>query len=249
MPRARVETGIVHLHLRHRSDDGRDLPVLGWVADRPWRVCATAAVGGGLGDRWWVLNAQVAPGYARHDLDDHLGELAARVGAAAERPGVGLLTAADVDDAVHTVEAAPTPEGAPAGDVVATVTAGVRIPTWAAAPAGGHDPPIDALPPPGTINVVVWLPVAVADGALVNLVATATEAKVQALLELGVPGTGTATDAVVVGCPTGAADAPLDRFGGPRSRWGGPVARAVHLGVAGAARRSLARIEAEATSS
>jgi adenosylcobinamide amidohydrolase len=77
---------------------------------------------------------------------------------------------------------------------------------------------------------VAWVPVALTGAALVNAVATATEAKTQALVEAGVPGTGTASDAVCVCCPTVAEDAEL--FAGPRSPWGARLARAVHAAVA-----------------
>jgi adenosylcobinamide amidohydrolase len=62
----------------------------------------------------------------------------------------------------------------------------------------------------------------------VNAVMTVTEAKAQALFEAGVPGTGTASDAVCIVCrPDGAAEP----FAGPRSRVGAPLARAVHTAV------------------
>ena len=109
-------------------------------------------------------------------------------------------------------------------------TCALPISTDATGEAPGAGPP-----PPGTINLLVVLPEPVGDAALVNLLATATEAKVQALLESGVAGTGTASDAVCVVCPDLAADPAADRergrFGGPRSYWGGRVARAVHEAV------------------
>jgi adenosylcobinamide amidohydrolase len=57
---------------------------------------------------------------------------------------------------------------------------------------------------------------------------TATEAKSQALFERGVPGTGTASDAVCVLCPPTGTAAP---FAGPRSAWGARIGRAVHAAV------------------
>ena len=86
--------------------------------------------------------------------------------------------------------------------------------------------------------MVAFLPERLTEAALVNAVATVAEAKAQALFELGVPGTGTATDATCVVCPT---DARLHRFGGPRSVWGARLARAVHAAVvAGGSRMSVA---------
>ncbi|WP_176216364.1 adenosylcobinamide amidohydrolase, partial [Mycobacterium avium] len=61
-----------------------------------------------------------------------------------------------------------------------------------------------------------------------NAVATATEAKAQALHEAGIRATGTASDAVVVHCPT---DGAAEAFGGPRSTFGARIARAVHAAV------------------
>ena len=78
------------------------------------------------------------------------------------------------------------------------------------------------------MNVVAFLPVRLSEAALVNAATTITEAKAQALAERCVPGTGTASDAVCVVCP---ADGDAERFGGPRSRWGAPLARAVHRAV------------------
>ncbi|WP_203857688.1 adenosylcobinamide amidohydrolase, partial [Plantactinospora mayteni] len=91
--------------------------------------------------------------------------------------------------------------------------------------------------PVGTVNIVALLPERLGDAALVNAVATITEAKAQALRELGLPGTGTATDAVTVLCPP---DGPAAPYGGPRSRWGAPLARAARRAVrAGGARPTV----------
>ena len=99
---------------------------------------------------------------------------------------------------------------------------GSSAPIWAAAPdAHEHTRP-------GTINIVVFTPVALSDAALVNAAVTATEAKVQALVEHGVAGTGTASDAVCVLAP---AEGAQEEFGGPRSPVGASVARAVHRAV------------------
>ncbi|WP_182897400.1 adenosylcobinamide amidohydrolase [Microbispora sp. H10830] len=88
-------------------------------------------------------------------------------------------------------------------------------------------------PRPGTINILVAVPVAFSDPALVNAVMTVTEAKTQALLEAGFPCTGTASDAV---CVAVREDGPAEAFGGPRSVWGARIARAVHRAVLDGAR-------------
>jgi adenosylcobinamide hydrolase len=84
------------------------------------------------------------------------------------------------------------------------------------------------------------VPVPTSDAALVNAVATATEAKGQALAEAGVRGTGTSSDAVCVACrQRRVGDAEPEPYGGPRSPWGARIARAVHAAVAAGAAQWL----------
>jgi adenosylcobinamide hydrolase len=207
-------------------------PVLVWRFDRPWLAISSASLGGGLGERHWVINMTVPTGYVRLDPDAHLAEVADGFGLSG--PGVGMLTAVDVRDVVHESD----------GGVRVSVTTGIGgYPTWAAAPEQRHAWNIRGIERnesstrgstgvdygAGTINAVCWLPVRLSDAALVNAVATVAEAKAQAMFEAGVPGTGTATDATVLLCPV---DGPAERFGGPRSAIGAPLARAVHAAVA-----------------
>jgi adenosylcobinamide amidohydrolase len=182
-----------------------------WRFGEPVRAISSAPHGGGLGVRRWVVNAQVPPAYARRDPDHHLAKLGVSLGLPGR--GVGMLTAADV--AAHTVITD--------GGVEALATTGLGHPILAAAP-DDHRGGVMV----GTINVVVLVPERLSDAALVNAVATATEAKCQALRDLGLPATGTATDAVCVVCPE---QGHLHSFGGPRSVWGSRLARAVHGAV------------------
>jgi len=232
--------------LLHRTENGLDLPYLVWRLPAGTRVVSSAVHGGGIGPRRWILNAQVEPGYRRLDPAEHLVELAVTAGLDPDQ-GVGLLTAADVDDWRSAAD----------GGVAVAATVGVRVPTWAAWPEGEPDPDLDqrsrhatTVTPdgtrPGTINIVALVPVELSDAALVNLVATATEAKTQALLDAGVPGTGTATDVVCIAAtalPAAAASLEsAEPFGGPRSVWGARLARAVHTAVLAGTRGSLARM-------
>ncbi|HEX2130597.1 MAG TPA: adenosylcobinamide amidohydrolase [Actinophytocola sp.] len=186
-------------------------PVLVWRLPSPLLTISSGALGGGLGERRWVINATVPHGYDRDDPDAHLAELAASLGLSGA--GTGFLTAVDVREVVTREDSG----------VRACVTAGIGAhPTWAAAPAAA---PTEAV---GTINAVCFLPVRMSDAALVNAVATVAEAKAQALAEAGVPGTGTSTDATALLCP--AAGDP-EAYGGPRSRVGGALARAVHTAI------------------
>ena len=217
----------MRLEMHWRREDAAPLPVAVWRAGPGYRMIASGVVGGGLGERAWVLNAQVPGGYDRMDPAVHIGELAAGLGLAGE--GVGLLTAASVTDVVERED-----EG-----VRVAATVGLRVPTWAAVPVGTVDHEVGPIRRPGTINIIVSVPVPLSDAAYVNAVITATEAKTQALLEAGVRATGTASDAICVAAP--AAGEPED-FAGPRSVWGGRIARAVHAAVhAGALRDAAAR--------
>ncbi|MEM7287188.1 MAG: adenosylcobinamide amidohydrolase [Actinomycetota bacterium] len=185
--------------------------VLVWRHPAPVTVLSSASVGGGLGRVEWLVNIEVDDSYRRTDLAAHVAEVARDLDLAGS--GVGLLTAARVERVAAAAEAG----------VEVHATVGLSVPTWAAAAA--EPEPVS----PGTVNIVVDLPVRCSEAALVNMVMTITEAKTQALVEAGVPGTGTASDAVAVTCP---ADGEPVAFGGPRSQWGRRVARCVHAAVA-----------------
>jgi adenosylcobinamide amidohydrolase len=166
-------------------------------------------LGGGIGVRHWVINATVPMSYPRDDPDVHLAGLAD--GLDLRGPGVGLLTAVDVAEVVCRAY----------GGVRVWATVGLGDPIWAAADG------VTAAKV-GTINLVVSVPVRLGDAALVNAVATITEAKAHALWDLGLRATGTATDAVTVLCPPDGSPAP---YAGPRSEWGSRIARAAHQAV------------------
>lgn len=208
----------------HRRTEGtEELPVVVWRPGSPRTVLSSGVLGGGLGERRWILNATVHRGYDGHDPAAHLAAIARQLDLGDR--GVGLMTAVDVGDLVRAVD----------GDVVAWATVGVEEPQWAAAPSPtwhdavpGEPPGRTAAPRAGTINLVVDVPVRLDHGALVNAAATATEAKVQALLERPLAGTGTPTDALCICCPT---DGPVEPYAGPRSVWGARIARAVHAAV------------------
>jgi adenosylcobinamide amidohydrolase len=194
-----------------RVEDGREMPLLLWRFDPPRRAIASGPLGGGIGERSWALNATVPISYNRDDPDRHLTDLA--TGLRLRGAGLGFLTGVDVRQRVVQRDSGAV--------VVATV--GIGQPEWAAAPARTEPPE-----PVGTINIFVYLPVALGDAALVNAVSTVAEAKVQAMIDLGYAASGTATDATCVICPAGE---PVERYGGPRSTWGARLARAVHAAV------------------
>jgi adenosylcobinamide amidohydrolase len=205
--------------LTSRREDDVDLDVLVWRLPAAMLVASTAQVGGGLGAREWVLNAQVPGDYQRVDIEQHVGELAATFKLRGD--GVGMLTAAQVRRF----------QRASCEGVDVEVTVGLSHPTWAASDETLSYEDSS----PGTINSSIFLPVPLDDGALLNALATATEAKSQALFDAGIPGTGTPSDALTILCPL---EGSKERFAGPRSVWGSRLARAVHAAVlAGAMER------------
>jgi adenosylcobinamide amidohydrolase len=197
----------------HTTTD-RLRPVLVWRSPTPFICASSAAFGGGMGLRSWIANIEVPKDYSRTDIADHAGEVRTELDLAGD--GVLLLTAASVER--HTI--------AEDGDVVATATVGLTLPTWASAPA--DDPTAWVPERPGTINIVAWVPARLSLSAMIGAVTTVTEAKVQALVEAGVPGSGTSSDAVAVACP---ADGLVEPFAGVRSVWGARLARAAHEAV------------------
>ncbi|MBE1461328.1 adenosylcobinamide amidohydrolase [Kibdelosporangium phytohabitans] len=183
--------------------DGR--PMLMWSMPEGTRAISTGVVGGGINPCRWVVNVRVEYEYHR-DPVEHLTGLAADWHLAG--PGTGLLTAARLKDFTTGTD----------GDAECVTTVGLTHPVYAAAP--DHS----AEWAPGTINTVCWVPVGLSDAALVNTVVTATEAKTQAMIDAGIAGTGTPSDAIVVCCPQDG-DEP---YGGPRSQWGQRLANAVY---------------------
>lgn len=228
----------MHPRLTARVERSRPIPVLVWQFGESRLCISSGPLGGGVGARDWVVNATVPLDYHRTDPDRHLSEIGAALGL--DGRGCGLLTAVDVTR--HHMAAD--------GGVHATATVGLSSPAWAAAPddhfrrevpsglrttAFADYEVVEYRPLTdgdgylvGTINVVVAVPVRLSQAALVNAVATATEAKTQALHEAGVRATGTASDAIVVHCP---ADGAAETYGGPRSVVGARIARAVHAAV------------------
>lgn len=202
-----------------RCEQAAGRPVLVWRLAEPVRAVATTVLGGGLGERSWIVNAEVPLDYGHADPAAHVEEIAREQELAG--PGIGFLTAAQVLDVCSARD----------GEVACEATVGISTPTWAAAPDGEW-----SRWRPGTINLVCWIPAPLSDAALANAVVTATEAKTQALIEARVPGTGTASDAVAVCCPVGG----TEPYGGPRSPWGARLARAVHAAVGEGAARFLA---------
>ena len=187
-----------------------------WRMPRRCRGISSAIVGGGIGDLGWVINFTVDADYSRMDPAAHVGEVVGSLGLVG--PGSAFMTAVDVANWVSA-----TDTGA---EVYATV--GVRLPVWAADRSRSTADEDKSAVRPGTINLVAAVPQRLCDAALVNVVATMTEAKAQALADHRIDGTGTASDAVCVVCPS---EGETELFGGPRSQWGSRLAIATYDAV------------------
>lgn len=202
-------------------DGDVELDVMVWRLVDPMIVASTASCGGGVGARDWIVNAQVAHDFERRDLDQYVAGVATGLGLRGS--GVGMLTAARVRRHQRVLD----------DGVEVDATVGLSHPAWAAA----NDEADDGAGTTGTINVVVRVPVHLEEGALLNALVTATEAKSQALYDAGVAGTGTPSDAVCICCRL---EGSPERFAGPRSRWGARLARGVYGAVLAGAREWVA---------
>ena len=205
--------------LLSRHEDGAELAMAVWRLASPLLALSSAPHGGGWGERRWILAAQVADDYSRADPAAHLAGLAR--GLELDGPGIGMLTAVDV-----RLVSTGREDG-----VTAAATVGLSHPSWAAVAETGTA----AAPATGTVNIIAVLSRRLSRAALVNAVMTVTEAKSQALWEAGFAATGTPSDAVAVLCPP---SGPAEAYGGPRSRWGSRLARAVHRAVLDGSRRA-----------
>ncbi|HEV8471207.1 MAG TPA: adenosylcobinamide amidohydrolase [Methylomirabilota bacterium] len=183
------------------------------------RVLSSAPINGGVTRARTIVNVHVPKNFACADTRTTVTAFAARHGL--PPPCVGLLTSAWTERA----ETATASDGDVRALVVATVGLSNRCVAGLTAPAQWL---------PATINTIAVVDADPAPAALVNLVITLTEVKVDVLRGLGVScdddhaATGTSTDAVVVAA-TGR---------GQRCAYGGPVT-ALGWAVARAAREAL----------
>lgn len=166
----------------------------------PLRVLSSALVGEGFGRVRHFANFHVDKHYDGHSPNEDLTQWLL----AQDLP----LTSVAMMTAVHLNSACVVSK--PLGDlphgVMALVTAGVGNAVDISVPS--QDDPrlaLRAAPKVGTINMFIFLDAHLTDGAFVNACLSATEAKVQALRQVGVkdpysgtPATGTSTDSVSI---------------------------------------------------
>lgn len=193
--------------------------MLSWSANRPGFVTATEVA-------WLeVTSRDIAA------VDDPRAFLETRLAAEQLAGAVGLMTARDVRRhhyARVTVE-----------DVTAEALTTVGLTNGERVGRRASDPTTPAKAPVGTINTLVHVSRRLAEGAMIEAVSLATQARTLAVLEAGVSRdgavvTGTGTDCIVLACPT---EGEADPHAGLHTAVGEAIGRAVldatRVGVAG----------------
>jgi adenosylcobinamide amidohydrolase len=191
------------------------------------RTCGWAIVGGGLSEASHVAWIEVREAELRPPVDARR-YAARRLRAEGVPHGVALLTSRRVATYEEHVEE----DAGVRVRAVATVGLGNALRAGDPAGVAGRI---------GTINLLVHVPLALSDEALLEASAIATEAKTAAVLEAGVasrvsglPATGTGTDCVVV---TSAIAGRCESYAGKHTRLGALVgAAALHVVAAGVRR-------------
>ncbi|WP_257453744.1 adenosylcobinamide amidohydrolase [Archangium lipolyticum] len=196
---------------------------------RPHAVLSWAVINGGRRRARAVVWRQVrdeelVPGV------DPVALLAASLGEESPEETVGLLTSRDVS----TFDDVRLESGGLSARCVATVGLGNAL-------AAGDEPgPLRRV---GTINLLCQLSRPLSEGALVEAVALAAEARTAALMEARVPSrrslrvaTGTGTDCIVVAAPEGPGG---EAYVGKHTRFGSLLGGAVREATARGVRRWL----------
>ena len=167
---------------------------------------ASTGISGGIRSVSTLINHTVPVGWSHEDPEKMLEFIAA--GAGINQEFFGLLTAVPVQQCCVLQY----------DYVTVFITAGVR-----------REPPANA----GTINIIVCSNEGMEDAALLETIMVATEAKAEALQTMGLPLTGTPTDAVIAGCE----GAIKHRYAGRLTDTGRRIREAVLHGIPEAIRR------------
>jgi adenosylcobinamide hydrolase len=176
-------------------------------------VAASTGVGGGIGRVSTLFNHTVPKNFDHADPRKYMTLLAAEYGYSPEF--YGLLTAVEMKSlCIFHYDF-----------VTVFITAGVSNPN----PEG-----------PNTINMIVYSSQGLSEGALLETIITATEAKAHALREMGFSFTGTTTDAVIVAYE---GQEIVHEYAGTFTELGRRVYRAVSYGVQEALKRHEGVIE------
>ncbi len=178
------------------------------------RVLASTMRNGGFAETDTILMMQVEPGYDRNDPDEDMASKIELLGL--EDHVVGFMTAAEIRKAISVAE-----EVYHDAHAIAVVTSGVHNAVMAGEML--PDSVIKMLTKPGTINIAVAVNTPLSSAGSVNALVTATEAKSAAMLDRGIRGTGTTSDAVAIISPLGEGT----KYAGTSTDVGIALARAV----------------------
>lgn len=198
-----------------------------------YRMLSSCIRNGGFAEGETVFFYEVPLGYDDPFPEEDMERQCARFDLPPD--AVGFMTAADIRRVITVCE-----EEVNGTRAIAVATAGVTNAVYAGERLSKEV--LDLLPvhdparkrnPPGTINVLVAVNVPLQDCGLANAVITVTEAKSAALMDAGVDGTGTTSDAVMVACPPGDGC----KYAGTATDAGIAIARAVRSAVAGSVRK------------
>lgn len=209
----------------------------------PLRVLSSALVGEGFGRVRHFANFHVDKHYDGHSPNEDLAQWLLAQGL--PLTSVAMMTAVQLNSAcIVSLPLGNLPHG-----VMALVTAGVGNAVDICVPSQG-DPRLGlrAAPKVGTINTFVFLDAQLTDGALVNACLSVTEAKVQALRQVGVkdpysgtPATGTSTDSVSIAATQRGATTP---YAGSGTLLGRALGQAVYQATLGSLSLSQRRASA-----
>ncbi|QLH74408.1 MAG: bifunctional adenosylcobinamide hydrolase/alpha-ribazole phosphatase CbiS [Methanomassiliicoccales archaeon] len=183
------------------------------------RVLSTTILNGGFTMTDTIAMVQVPLDYVNDDPEEDAMRTVRELGLP-ERT-VTFMTAADMEKVVSVVEMEYK-----GSHVVAIATAGVKNAVYAGELIPDH---IKAQLGGGahTINIMVIMGSPLHDIGMTNAIITATEAKSAALMDCGVRGTGTTSDAVAITCPVGDGE----KYAGTATDAGICLARAVRMAV------------------
>lgn len=212
-----------------RIEDNGKRPVAIMTLPGRYRLLSSTIMGGGFTETDTVFFYEVSLGYDNSYPEEDMEGVRRKFGLPDD--AVGFMTAADVRRVITTrkeeVNGKQAIAVATAG-VTNAVYAGERLPQELIDTLPAHQPPS-----PGTINVLAVTDTPLYDCGLANAFITITEAKTAALMDTGVEGTGTTSDAVSVACPRGGGS----KYAGTASDIGVAMARAVRSAVAESIRK------------
>ncbi|MBK1663352.1 hypothetical protein CKO38_09475 [Rhodospirillum rubrum] len=187
--------------------------MVGWAINRPG-LCQASAVA-------WV---QVDNGDLPCGIEPR-AVLDARLEAAGLGDAVGLLTARTIT----RYHQARRNVGGASAQVLITLGLG-NAERIGAPPAAGRPP--DAPHPPGTVNILCHVSTRLDDGALLEALSIATQARTAAIIEGGLiragqnrPVTGTGTDCLILACPP---EGPASPYAGLHTGVGQAIGAAVY---------------------